>query len=106
MSRPDPFPDLPPAPPPWNATEPPHVTLARVRGLLRRGDVPYALEVALAGAGSKGQAARERYWRQGRPATAEEAARRLLEAVQAARAELDRLSLAVAEGEQQAKAEG
>jgi hypothetical protein len=98
MSRPDPFADLPTPPPPWNSTEPPHVRRERARGLLGMGDVPYALEVARAGAGRKGKAALEKYRRQGRPTTAEEAARWFLEAIQAAAEELDRLALAVAAG--------
>ena len=94
--------DLPLPPPPPDAAG---LTLARVRGLLARGgDVGYVLEVALAAALAKGQAALDRYrWGADVPATAEEARRRFLEALQAAEEELDRIALGVAEGE---KAEG
>jgi hypothetical protein len=72
---------------------------AKVRSLVRQGHVGHALETALSAALANGKAALEPYVRAGPPATADEGARRFLLAVQAAAEELDRLALAVVEGD-------
>jgi hypothetical protein len=90
-----------PLPPP--APDPAVLALANVRSLIHQGHVADALETAMRSALVKGKAAVEQYNRAAQPATADAAARQFLQAIQAVAEELERLALAVAEGE---KAEG
>jgi hypothetical protein len=87
-------------PDPWPSDygPPPSAIPEHIRGLVRSGDIEYALEVTLFATLDRGEEALEPYQRAGRPATAEEGERRFLLAAQAAGEELDRLALTVAEG--------
>jgi hypothetical protein len=84
----------------------PELALRNVLSLVRQGHVHHTLEHALSAAGKSAVAALDKYRSWDGPMTPEKATQRFLEAVQAAREELDRLALAVAEWMVPAKAEG